>query len=168
MLGVSLAATAIGTVVSAQQAKAQGQAAANQAAYQGAVARNNQILSERAAEDAIQRGGVEESRSRMETARLIGRQRAALAASGQVVDAGSALNITSDTAGLGELDAQTIRSNAEREAYNLRIQGSNFGSEATLKEMSGRQALTDARYNVAGTLLSGAGTVANKWYNYAS
>jgi hypothetical protein len=177
MAGVSLAATAIGTVVSAQQAQAQGQAQANQAAYQAAVARNNQVLSERAAEDAIQRGGVEESRSRMETARLIGRQRAALAASGQVVDTGSALNITADTAGLGELDAQTIRSNAEREAYNLRIQGSGFGSEATLREMSGRQALTDAKFNMAGTLLSGIGsgassfsggklgTVADRWYN---
>jgi hypothetical protein len=160
-----------------QQQKKAGEAAANQAAYQGAVARNNQILSERAAQDAIQRGGVEESRSRMETSRLIGRQRAALAASGQVVDTGTALNITADTAGLGELDAQTIRSNAEREAYNLRIQGSNFGADATLREMSGRQALTDARYNMAGTLLSGIGsgassfsggklgTVADKWYN---
>lgn len=168
MMGVSLAATAVGTMVSMQQQQAQGRALAQQAQYRAAVAQNNQVLAERAAQDAIQRGGVEESRSRMETNRLIGRQRAALAASGQVVDTGSALSIVGDTAALGELDAQTIRSNAEREALGFRIKGMDFEAESALSQASGRQAVTDANFGSASTLLSGAGTVANRWYNFAS
>ena len=168
MMGVSLAATAVGTLVSAQQQQQQGKALAQQAQYRAQVAQNNQVLAERAAQDALQRGGVEEARSRMETARLAGRQRAALAASGQVVGEGSALSIITDTKGLGELDAQTVRSNAEREALGFRIKGMDFEAESALSMASGRQSLADARFGATGTLLSGAGTVANRWYNFAS
>lgn len=168
MMGVSLAAAAVGTMISMQQQKQQGKALAQQAQYRAQVAQNNQVLAERAAQDALQRGGVEEARQRMATNQNIGRQRAALAGSGQVVDTGSALTAITDTRAIGELDAQTIRSNAEREALGFRIKGMDFEAESALSRASGRQALTDSKYAQAGTLVSGIGNVSSKWYNYAS
>ena len=45
-----------------------------------------------------------------------------MAANGVDLSSGSPLDILGDTAMYGELDALTIRSNAEREAYGYRVQ----------------------------------------------
>lgn len=162
----SLVLAGIGTAVSAYGQLQAGQAASAQARYQAAVARNNAILSERAAQDAEARGRAAEDRRRRETALLIGRQRAVLAANGVVVDTGSALDITAGTREVGELDALTIRSNAEREALALRAQGANFETEAELAGLRGRSALAEGRIGAFGTALSGSGTVAQRWYQF--
>src|SRR3546814_4675107 len=96
---IALGATVLGTVVGAVGKIQEGQALKEQAAYQSAVARNNQILAERSAQDALDRGKIEEQRQRQATRQLQGRQRAVLAANGVVVDAGSALDITNDKIG---------------------------------------------------------------------
>lgn len=162
----ALALSAVGTAVGAAGAYQQGQAASASAAYQAAVMRNNQILAERAAQDAIDRGKVAEQRQRQQTKALIGRQRAILAANGVLIDQDSALDITTDTAGIGELDALTIRSNAEREALGFRSQGMNFAAEAGLADARGSAARSAGLTDAFGTALSGAGAVADKWYNF--
>lgn len=162
----SLAATALGTVT---QIMGQGQQAAAQQAslnYQAAVNRNNQIIAQRNAEDARARGAVAEEQKRRQTALLIGRQRAVLAGNGIDVNDGSAVDITSDTAATGELDALTTRTNAEREALGYEAQGSNFGSQAALQGFQADN--TSATLGQAGTLLSGIGSVADKWYRFKS
>jgi len=162
----SVASTAIGGVATmAGQAQASS-AAQGQAAYQAGVLRNNKILADRAAQDALDRGKVAEDRQRIQTRQLAGRQRAVLAANGVLVDSGSALDITSDTAMIGELDALTIRANAEREAEGFRQQGANFSSEADLADARGRQAKSSLPLQIGGTLLSTTGSVASKWYGF--
>ena len=54
------------------------------------------------------------------------------------------------TAFLGELDALTIRSNAEREALGHRMEAMNF-------QMGGQQAQRASRWNAVGTVLGTAG-----------
>lgn len=163
---IAIGGAVLGTVVGAVGQIQEGQALKEQAAYQAAVARNNQILAERAAQDALDRGKIEEQRQRSATKQLQGRQRAVLAANGVVVDVGSALDITSDTAAIGELDALTIRSNAEREALGFRTQGMNFQAEADLAKAKGEAASQAGYMGAMGTLLSGGGQVAQKWYNF--
>lgn len=165
---IAIAATVGSTVLGTVGQLQQGQALEQQAAYQAAVARNNQILAERAAQDALDRGKVAEQQQRMETRQLQGRQRAVLASNGVLVDVGSALDITSDTAAIGEIDALTIRSNAEREALGFRTQGMNFQSEAELARLRGQAASSAATIGAFGTLLSGTGTVAQKWYAFSN
>lgn len=162
----SIAASAVGTGMSVIGQMQAGAAAKNQAAYQAAVARNNQILSERAAQDALLRGKQAEEQKRLETRRLIGQQRAVMAGNGVVIDQGSALDITSDTREYGELDALTTRYNAEREAYAARVQGANFAQEATLADMRGASASSSATFGAVGSLITGAGSVGKDWYNY--
>ena len=147
----ALAGTAL--QIRAQQQLAQSQQ--RQAAFQAQVARNNAILSQRAADDARKRGRIEETQRRQLTRQQIGQQEVRLAGSGQVIGQGSALDITVDTAGVGELDALTIRNNAEREALGFEIQGVNFAAGAGALDARGRSAITAGRTAAFGTLLTG-------------
>lgn len=156
---ITAASTAVSVAGQQQQARAQESASK----FQAAVARNNAIIAERKAQDAIERGKIAEREKREETAQLIARQRAAAAASGVLVDTGSILDITSDTAGLGELDALTIRSNAAREAQAFRDQAAGFESEAQLTTATGANARTAGNIQSTGTLLEGASRVSARW-----
>ncbi len=163
---LSIAATVVGTGVSALGQMQAGKAQAAQLNYQAAVGRNNSILAQRAADDARLRGEEAARREASKTKQLAGRQRAVLAANGQLVDQGSALDITNDTAEIGKLDELTIRSNAEREALGYEAQGMNFQAGSNLNSMGAANASTASIGGAFGTVLTGAGNVASKWYNF--
>lgn len=141
---------AVSTVISAVGTVAAGQASASQAAYQAQVARNNEIIAQRNAADALKRGDVEEDKVRQRSASVLGQQRAQLAGQGSVLDEGSPLDFQMDTAGLAELDAVTVRSNYAREAYGHEVQGMNYAAQA---------ALHDSKTNMLGTYLSATGSL---------
>lgn len=82
------------------------------------------------------------------------------------MDTGSAADITESQAGQNKLAELTIRSNAAREALGYEAQGSNFSAQSNLDRMAGNAAYSAGLTGAAGTLLSGAGTVASKWYNF--
>jgi hypothetical protein len=162
----ALIASAASAAAAAYGAYQQGQAGKAQGAYQSAVMRNNQILAERAAQDAVARGDAARIQREQEGAKLKGRQRAVLAGNGVDVNSGSAVDITSDTEADTKFDALMIRSNAEREAGGFRAQGMNFGADAELAQMKGDQAATAGTLGAGASLLGGAGTVAGKWYTF--
>ncbi len=164
MANVSLATTALSTGMQMYGSYQQSKAQKAQAEYQSAVSRNNQIVAERNAEDAIKRGEEAEKRHRLKVEQLKGTQRSVLAGTGFDVNEDDALDILADTAEMGELDGLTIRHNAKREAYGHKVQAMNDGAQAGLY-----QAKADAQSPLlaAGTeLFNGAGSVANKWYSY--
>jgi hypothetical protein len=163
---LALAATAVSGVVAAGGAVMQGQAQAKQAKYQSAVERNNATIAGWQATDAQQRGQIEEQRQRLATARLKGAQRAGMAANGIEIDSGSPLDVLMDTAQLGELDALTIRANAEREAYGFRSQQGNLTAQAGLTQMAGRNAVTAGYIGAGSTLLSSAATAGDRAATY--
>lgn len=163
---IALATTAVAGALTAVGQVQQASAQKGQAKYQAAVARNNQIMAERAAKDAEERGRVDELNRRIQTRQLIGRQRASLAANGVEVGSGSAIDIISDSALIGEVDALTIRNNAAREAQGFRYQGANYGSEARLYDAQRRNISAALPFAVGGTVLGTAGQVSDQWYNY--
>lgn len=165
---LSIASTVISTGIGVMGQIQEGKAAKAQANYQSAVARNNAIIAQRQADDARARGEIAERSQRQQTAQLIARQRAAGAAQGVVVGEGSLLDITSDTAALGELDALTVRSNAEREALGFEAQGMNFLAESDIQKTIGKNQSRASKFAAAGTLLSGASSVAGKWSTLSS
>ena len=166
LAAVAIAATVAGTAVSAYGQYQAGQAQAAQANYAAAVARNNATLAQRAADDAQTRGQAAASQESLANAQLVGRQRAALAGAGQTVDMGSALDLTTDTKASGKLNELTILNNADREALGYEAQGMNFNAQAAADTAAADNASTGATFGVASTLLSGTGTVADKWYQY--
>jgi hypothetical protein len=152
------------------QARGQKQAAAAKAdeyRYQAQIDDNNRKVALWKAQDAKDRGAKEEASLRTKVAALKGRQKSALAASGVEIGDGSALDILGDTAALGELDALTIRSNAEREAYEQKVNASNLAANAGMKRMGADNAIIAGNINARTSLLSGAGSIASKWQSYS-
>lgn len=147
-MGWASALAAASTVFSTVGAYRNSQSAKAAYEYQAEVARNNATVNEWKAQDAITRGQTDEANRRMQTAQLKGRQRAAMAARGVDLGEGSALNILTDTDYMGEIDALTIRDNANREAWAFRSAGANDTANAGLlstrasNESPGREAFT--------------------------
>lgn len=152
MLGLSLA----GAAVSAYGQYQQGQTSEALGEYNAKVAENNAATKELAAQDAQARGGVEEDRQRTRTRQALATQRAAFAASGDTLSDISTQNILGDTAAFGEEDALTIRSNAAREAWGIRIGATNDLAQAQSDRFQGKSAAQAGLYSAGGTLLTGA------------
>jgi hypothetical protein len=87
-----------------------------------------------------------------------------MAANGVDLSEGTPLNILTDTDYFSAIDTNTIRNNAEREAWGHREQGKGASAQASLARAQG--ASQSGLFNAAGTLLSGASAVADKWYRY--
>jgi hypothetical protein len=121
------------------------------------AAQTNAAYAELQARDALDRAGDEEQRHRRGVSQLRGRQQAALAARGVVLTEGSPLAILEATEILGEGDAQTIRQGGQREAFGRRVQAAGYRAEADA---------SNPWLAAGSSLLSSAGTVADRWYQY--
>lgn len=165
---VSLAATGIGTVSQIAGQQRQAEATNSAAQYQAQVARNNQIIANQNAQSARELGAQQEQQKRYKTAAILGTQTAGQASSGLDVNKGSAVDVRSSAAELGELDALSIRASAAREARGYEIQGLNYGAQAQLDEATGRNALTAGNLESFSSVVGGAGSVADKWLRYSN
>ena len=166
---IAIAATIASTVLSAGGAIMQGMAQADAAAYQAQVARNNaeiarnnQVTMENNAKATEAAGAARADQEAMQTRELIGRQKAAAAASGLDVNTGSPVDITSGTAGMGMLSGLNIRDETNRRASALRQQGQgygmqaeNFGVQASAADSAASSAMTAGIIGAAGAGLKG-------------
>ena len=159
LFAVGAGSSILGTAFEVQGQLMAGQAAKRRADYQAAVLRNNAKLFMEAAEDALVRGRIAVQRQQTATAQLVGRQRVALAASGILVDEGSAADLVADTAFVGEQQVVDLRINAEREALLNEINALNFEADARLAQFTGEQQLKAAQQAVPGTILSGVSKI---------
>jgi hypothetical protein len=114
----------------------------------------NAAIQEIAAADAIDRGHAEEAVVRRQVAAFMGTQRTQIAASGVEMDSGSPSDLLADTAMLGELDALTVRNNAQREAFFPSANAEIFRNEADNA--------------VPTAILNAGGQVASKWKSFKS
>lgn len=107
---------------------------AGQSAMQGQqdadTLNRNAILMDMKAEDATKRGGVAEENQRTATRQQIGDIRATVGASGVDVNTGSAVDLQTQTAKIGEQDAQQIRANALSEAWGYRTEAAGLRAQA--------------------------------------
>ena len=163
MCDLATAITVIGGIVSIAGQISEGKARDREAAFNTQVARNNQIIADRAAVDARLRGEAAAARQGEKTKQFKARQRTALAAGGVVVDEFSARDLVTDTSAIGREEESIIRRNAEREALGFTTQGLNFASSAELADLRGQAARREAGFGASGTLLTTAGTVARRF-----
>lgn len=91
LTAISIASTVASTGMGVMSSIQQGKARQAQAEYQADVARQNQQLAEQQASAQRKEGYDNMIAKRQETAKLIGRQRAAAGASGATVDVGSSI-----------------------------------------------------------------------------
>lgn len=121
----------------------------SQGKYEKGVADANSRFLERQADDAISKGETEARRHESATRGLIGRQRAAAAANGVDINSGSALDAQESAAGMGAIDALTIRNNAYAEAFGYRMGALN-------QKNAGKYGMRASRFVAGQTLLGSA------------
>ncbi len=139
-VSATLAFTALAGGAQAYSQHQQGKAEAK-------VATQNARLANQQADDRTRLGMIEEQRVRNQTRQAMGTQNAALAANGVELGSGSAGEILSQTAGMGEQDAYLARANALREAWGFKVDANNYYN-------SRRMIKSGAKGAIAGTVLS--------------
>lgn len=163
---ISLGATALGTGMGVISSIQQGKAQAAQAQYQADVARQNQELAEQQAGAERREGYENMTAKRQETAKLIGRQRAAAGASGAAVDVGSNLDLQADTAAQGEIDAINAYNAGIDRAYNAELQARNYGQQAAAYDAQGRGASRAGYLNAMSAAIGGIAEMGSTWGKY--
>jgi hypothetical protein len=158
MASISATTVAIAAMVSAAASAGVSAYSANE---QGKNAKRtgefNAEMQRRTADDALQRGAIDAADKRQQTRQLIARQHAAQAASGLDTTSGTPLQIMTESAGMGELDALRTLNNAQRQASGL-------NASADLEIYKGNAAQSAGRFNAAGSILTGASSAAQIGY----
>lgn len=126
-MGFSAAAAGLSAYGSYKNAAAQ-QDAMN---FSADVAGRNADFSGWQATQAARVGAVQEQNQRLKTSALVSDQKLALAANGMDVGgSGSAQDVLSSSAYMGERDALTIRDNTAMQVYGYQRQQANYQTEA--------------------------------------
>lgn len=120
-----------------------------------ADAEANQRLANYQADDALNRGSIEEQQYRRQIAAMMGAQKNTVG-SRNVELRGSALNLLEDTAMLGEEDVTTIRNNAARESWGYRNQANESARWGANQKSNANAAAT-------GTLLTSGAQAYGSW-----
>ena len=144
----AVAAASAGTT--AYSAVAAGENAKETADYNKQVADN-------AAQDALQRGSIAAAEHKQKVRQLISQQNAEFSAGGIDASTGTPLEIMTQTAGMGQLDALRILNNAQRTA-------GGYTSQGNLDEFQGNAAQRAGAFGAAGSILGGAASAARGYY----
>jgi hypothetical protein len=147
-----------------------GMAQADSLRTQGEIAeRANKLNAEFAelqAEDALSRGDIALDRQGRAARKILGSQRARLAAQGISIDSGSALDAQIATGALAQEDAVMIRSNAFREALGFKSQAQGYKYAATIARASGDQQAQQTLLTAGVRALEYGGKAAGNYADY--
>ncbi len=163
---IAMAASVIGTGLSAVSAISQGQAQSASANYQAQVARVNQQIQEQNATYERQKGDVEAQSQDMKNKAALGALSAAQGASGFDMNSGSSLDTRVSARELGRLDTLTVRNNAERRAHDFDIAAMNQGAQAGLYQAQGKTSQMAGYLGAASSLIGGVSSVSDKWLKF--
>lgn len=150
---------AVGAYKSGQAAKASGE-------YNSEVAANNATIAQQNATLAAQEGNAAVEQSQLKTRAQVGGILANQAAAGVDVNKGSAVDVRSSAAELGELSALNIRSSAARQAYGYNVQATNDTAQSQLDKSQGDNAATAGDIGAGATIISGVGSAASGYANF--
>ena len=149
----------------AQQQSAAQQAAAN---YQASIARINAQIAQQNGQMSIEKGEFNATMAGKDTAAKVGGIMAQQAANGIDVNSGSAVDVRSSAAQMGQLNVLSIRDNASREARGYTNQAESYGLQAGMSDATATGAAAAGGINSATSLLGGATTAATNWAKWSS
>lgn len=130
--------------------------------HQADLSEINAQISDVAVKQELQRGSEQASQLKLQAANMKSSQKAALAASGVVINEGSAKNILDSTDYMVARDIDTINANAVRAAFGQKTQSMNYRLQAG-SQRAGATAISPGM-QAATSLLGSAGNVATNWY----
>ena len=127
--------------------------------HQARIDELNARTAELRAKDALRRGARDEQVVRLKTSKLKSSQRASFAARGIDLTSETAVNILAETDIFGEIDANTVASNAAKEAWGYRTEGLNYQNQAMINRTTAGN--ISPFMDAAPTLLDTADSVAS-------
>ena len=140
-----------------------GEAQAGQAGYQAAVARANQQIALQNRDYAYAAGEVEAGQYGMQAAQRMGNLKVRQGSSGIDIGSGSSQDVQKSLQTVSDIDLAQLRANTARKAYGYETQSIQFGAQADMYSKAQSNISAAIPLNVAGSLLSGAGSVSSRW-----
>jgi len=131
---------------------------------QARIAEVNAKIAEGQSRDALQRGERQEQGTRMGAAQLRSSQRAAMGSSGIDLGSETAAAVLTSTDYLTEVETNTIKANALREAWGFRMDAGQSRSEASMARATAK-GISPAG-EAFSTLMTGAAQVAGSYAGF--
>lgn len=160
---VGLYAGLASSVIGGLGAFQSGRASAAAATYNSQVSEQNAQLAQQNAKWATEAGEAKVEQQGAKTRAQVGGILAAQAANNVDVTKGSAVDVRSSAASLGELSAINIRSDAARQAYGLESQASSASAQSQLDKMEAGQDEIAGEVGGASSVIGGVGTAASNY-----
>lgn len=154
---------AVGTIVQSRAVKSQAEAQARAKEYEASMLEKNALFADQQAHNAVEIGAVEEGKVRRYGAQVKAGQKVAAATNGIRTDSGSPLDILAGTNEQIELDAATIRANAQQDRWAYGQQGQDYRNQAKLARMGAANSRAAGKWNSLTTLIGGASSISSKW-----
>lgn len=159
---------AVGAFYAAKAQQYQEKSAASTYAFQSDMAAINARQAEYAAQGTLEAGKGQVQQYTMAAGQEEAATTASMAARGIALGQGSARDVSASQDLVKKMDVLTINSNATRQAWAQRMQGTNFANQALLDRVSAQNAAAGAKtispFGVATTsLLSSATQFASQW-----
>ena len=153
-MGVGEIFAIISAIIAAASAIQAGQQQRRAARTQEKIAENNATVAGYEANEARAATELKVKQHRLQVAQILGKQRAAMGATGVVVDEGTFLDLTLDTVSQGKLDELALMHEGDLDAWRAEVSGSNAAAQSALFRAS---APTGGEV-AASALMTGAGT----------
>lgn len=129
---VAITAAVAGGVISTVSAANQAQAAQDQADYQAQIARQNQLMAEREAEQIELQGNQERAKLRLSMLEKRGEARTHYASNGVVLGSGSASDMEADIADAYDLDRRNLDYDIATKQWQAKVDAVNHANSAQL------------------------------------
>ncbi len=162
-LGISMAATAAGGIISGigQADSANAQASAYR--YKSGVALLNKQINEQNANWATQAGDIQAEESGMKSRQDIGETKVVQAASGFDVNSGTNEKVREDQSTIAQFNQNVIRWDAAKTSYGYETKAVMDTAESNLDQMAATDVEKAGKIEMFGSFLNAAGSVGSKW-----
>lgn len=157
-VGLSAASMTSQSIFAYQEAQAQNAAAE----WNAGIMEQNAAVKDIQAEQALEAGRHDVAIAKREGRLAIEEQRAIYAASGVVVDSGSAADVVAEQAGRNRYDQDMLQYNSELTAWGHKVEGANLRQQAAMTRATKREPWAAA----GATLLSGGTSLYNQYNQY--
>jgi hypothetical protein len=157
-------ASAGGSLISAFGALKGADAQSQQYQYQAGVARLNKQIALQNRDYAYATGETTARDYGMKAAQRQGTIRAGMSGQGIDIGSGSKAAVQESQRAVSKMDLEQIRNNTARKAYGYEVEATNNEAQAGLYERAASDAQSSGKIKALGSLISGAGSVADKWY----
>jgi len=162
----SLAGSALSAGMGAIGAMQEGRATAQAATYQAAVARNNAIIQQQNAAQAVATGRSQAQEQDIRNRAVLGQIAAAQGASGIDIGSPTFQDVTAGQRQIGRLRTEDIMQTALERARGFNVEAMSETAQAQLEQMTAARARQAGTISAASSLLGGATSFADKWQRY--